>query len=78
MLEPVQQDIPGYRIQKTHFISGRTSVQQGVRIADSLPVILKRIRYQSPNERQLQRFSFSYEVLMGFNHPNISTALDFL
>ena len=74
----MSQASPSYTPQETLFSSGRTLVQRAVRNIDKQSVILKSIESDYPSLAQLQRFSFSYEVVKKFNHPNIIKVIDYI
>lgn len=64
-------DVPGYRIVETLFNGEHTVVQRAVQNIDGKPVILKQLASSFPDSGELARFSFGYEVLSKFDHPNI-------
>ncbi|MDX1693048.1 MAG: AAA family ATPase [Ketobacteraceae bacterium] len=71
-------DIPGYRVTETLFTSGRTRIDRALRESDGKHVILKQLEEAFPDPGQVSRFSFSYDVLSKFDHPNIIKALDWV
>ncbi len=64
-------DLSEYHITETLFSNERTAVKRAVRASDGYSVILKQLVAHQPPPAQLSRFSFSYEVLTKFQHPNI-------
>lgn len=70
--------VPGYQYIETIFSNGRTLVCRALREADGKRVILKQLEEELPDPGKLSRFSFSYDVLCQFDHPNIIKALQWL
>lgn len=68
-------EILDYRITETLFSNGRTHIARAIRKEDGQSVILKQLQDDFPEAGQLSRFSFSYDVLRRFDHPNICKAL---
>ena len=64
-------EIPGYRVTETLFNNEHTAVHRAIRISDQKAVILKQLVASYPEAGQLSKFSFGYEVLSKFSHPNI-------
>jgi len=60
------------------FNNGGTLIQRAIRESDGQTVILKSLVAAYPKAAQLSRFSFAYDVLNKFDHPNIIKALDYL
>lgn len=71
-------EIPGYRVVETLFTSGRTRIDRAIRESDETSVILKQLEEEFPEPGQLSRFSFSYDVLSKFDHPNIIKPLEWI
>ncbi|MCG8672811.1 MAG: protein kinase, partial [Pseudomonadales bacterium] len=71
-------DIPGFVFKETLFSNGRTRIIRAEREEDGGTVILKQLEEDFPEAAQLSRFSFSYDVLCKFDHPNIVKALDWI
>ena len=70
--------IPGYEITENLFSNGRTRVDRAVRVSDGRSVVLKYLEDALPDASQLSRFSFCYDVLCRFDHPNIIKPLDWI
>ncbi len=67
-----------YQITATLFSNERTAVKRAVRASDGHSVILKQLVAAYPQPGHLARFSFGYEVLSKFQHPNIVRPLAWL
>lgn len=73
-----ETELDGYKIVEALFTSERTSVERAIRLVDGATVILKRIKAEFADPGRLSRFSFSYDVLQKFDHPNIIKALGWI
>ncbi|WP_198343083.1 protein kinase domain-containing protein [Oleiphilus messinensis] len=71
-------EVPGYEISDTLFNNAQTVVHRATRNSDGKTVILKQLIADFPDAGRLSRFSFGYEVLSQFDHPNIIKALDWI
>ncbi|MCG8313556.1 MAG: serine/threonine protein kinase, partial [Pseudomonadales bacterium] len=71
-------ELPGYRNTETLFKNSYSYVVRAIREADGRPVVLKQLVAELPTPGQLSRFSFGYDVLEKFDHPNIVKGLDWL
>lgn len=67
-----------YRVEEILFSNGRTRIMRAIRQSDEARVILKQLEDEFPEPGQLSRFSFSYDVLGKFDHPNITKALGWI
>ncbi len=71
-------EIPGYSVKETLFSTENTVVLRVERNRDGVQVILKQLVTEYPTPGQLSRFSFGYEVLSQFDHPNIIKPLEWI
>lgn len=74
----MSQTINNYTLQETLFSNDRTLIQRAIRESDGTRVILKSLVASYPTLAQLRRFSFAYEVVKKFDHPNIIKVLDYI
>ncbi|MCG8311871.1 MAG: AAA family ATPase, partial [Pseudomonadales bacterium] len=71
-------ELPGYKNTETLFKNSYSYVVRAIREVDGRPVVLKQLVAELPTPGQLSRFSFGYDVLEKFDHPNIVKGLDWL
>lgn len=67
--------ITGYQITESLYVGKRTLVYQGVRLADSQPVILKLLSKDCPSIQDLLRFRNYYTITQNLHLPGIIQVL---
>ncbi|AFZ58766.1 AAA family ATPase [Anabaena cylindrica FACHB-243] len=66
-----QIDISGYQINEELYQGSRTVVYQGVRVIDSLPVVIKLLKNPSPTFNELVQFRNQYTIAKNLHQPEI-------
>ncbi|MBF0237116.1 MAG: AAA family ATPase [SAR324 cluster bacterium] len=63
--------IPGYKIQKELYDSSRSLILQAQQNQTHRPVVLKVLKNEFPDSREISQFIREYEHLQKFHHPGI-------
>ncbi|UKP00574.1 trifunctional serine/threonine-protein kinase/ATP-binding protein/sensor histidine kinase [Nostoc sp. UHCC 0870] len=67
----IQIDIPGYQINEELYKGSRTLVYRGVRLKDSLPVVIKLLKNPYPTFTELVQFRNQYTIAKNLQLPEI-------
>src|SRR5512133_899718 len=69
--------VSGYKPIEMIHKNSRITIWKGVRISDNMPVIIKYLQCEYPEEELISQFNAEYEIVKSCDDPYIIKALDF-